>query len=263
MGCVLHGVTELPHRLLQRRRRARDGRRARRRGAAVPRSRLGGSGSKRAQVRAGPRVASCVPCVPAPHDQRARREPPVTQPRQNIWVSHAHTRTDDGHVVTAAAIGMDAQALLRAWRAAGNRAWLEDAETLLGAVNPASNLLGLWDRKDGGYFYGVVFKGATYDTAHDPTVRDRTKEAGRQQQVLLAARLADLATGGAYSSLVSELAQVATERAYYAAGHGFLYQEQSDWQPVVRKGEVKNFVTTEAMGIAIEALFALGTPSPW
>ncbi len=189
--------------------------------------------------------------------------PPSLNPDENIWVSHAHTRTDDGHVVTAAAIGMDAQALLRAWRAAGNRAWLEDAETLLGAVNPASNLLGLWDRKDGGYFYGVVFKGATYDTAHDPTVRDRTKEAGRQQQVLLAARLADLATGGAYSSLVSELAQVATERAYYAAGHGFLYQEQSDWQPVVRKGEVKNFVTTEAMGIAIEALFALGTPSPW
>ncbi len=60
------------------------------------------------------------------------------------------------------------------------------------------------------------------------------------------------------------LEQVAAQRAYFAPGHGYLYQMTSDWRVVTLKnGQPQDWVTTEAMGIALEGLLAARDPAPW
>ncbi len=58
--------------------------------------------------------------------------------------------------------------------------------------------------------------------------------------------------------------QVALNKAYYPPQHGVLYEETADWQVVkTRDGKPLDFTTTEAMGIAFEALFSVGEAHPW
>ena len=56
--------------------------------------------------------------------------------------------------------------------------------------------------------------------------------------------------------------EVAVEKAYYAPGHGYLYSTDANWQPHLRNGQTKDFVTTEAMGIALEALLSVKAEPP-
>ena len=80
--------------------------------------------------------------------------------------------------------------------------------------------------------------------------------------MLEAFEVANTLTDGTYTSMVMAMEQVAATDAYYAAGHGYLDQETADWKPLVLQtganaGEAKDWVTTEAMGIALEALLSL------
>ena len=56
---------------------------------------------------------------------------------------------------------------------------------------------------------------------------------------------------------------VAVNKAYYAPGHGVIYEVNNNWTPRVLSNGLEDWVTTEAMGIVAEALFSLGEPSPW
>jgi len=66
--------------------------------------------------------------------------------------------------------------------------------------------------------------------------------------------------------MVTAMEQVATKKAFYAAGHGYLDEETADWKPLVLQSgdnasEAEDWVTTEAMSIAIEALQLLPVPA--
>jgi hypothetical protein len=173
-----------------------------------------------------------------------------------------HTSAANGGVVRAAAIGAEAVALLHAYLASHDSQYLQQATDLLNVLSPTTNPLGLWDTTNQGYFYGVQFRGPDYAHISGFTVRDHEKEAGRQMQVLRACHLADLLTNNQFQSMESLLVQVAISKAYYAPGHGYLYSVEPDWSPHQRHGQVKNFVTTEAMGIALEALLSLNPHAP-
>ncbi len=80
--------------------------------------------------------------------------------------------------------------------------------------------------------------------------------------MLEAFQVANTLTRGEYTGMVTALEQVAVNKAFYAAGHGYLDQETADWKPLVLQsgdnaGESEDWVTTEAMGIALQALQSL------
>ena len=79
--------------------------------------------------------------------------------------------------------------------------------------------------------------------------------------MLEAFQVANTLTGGQYTGMVMAMEGVAVNLAYYAPGHGYLNQETADWKPLVLQtgvnaGEIEDWVTTEAMGIALEALLS-------
>jgi len=78
--------------------------------------------------------------------------------------------------------------------------------------------------------------------------------------------MADTLTAGQYTTMVLATEQVTVNHAYYAAGHGYLDKETADWKPLVLQtgdnaGEAEDWVTPQAMGIALEALQSLPVPA--
>jgi len=74
--------------------------------------------------------------------------------------------------------------------------------------------------------------------------------------------LANTLTRGEYTSMVTAMEQVAVNKALYTAGHGYLDQETADWKPLVLQssdnaGETEDWVSTEAMSIALQAVQSL------
>jgi hypothetical protein len=66
----------------------------------------------------------------------------------------------------------------------------------------------------------------------------------------------------------SQMLDVAVNKAFYAPGHGYLYEVNADWTPLVLKSGhdvigTQNWVTAEAMGIALEAMLSTQESSPW
>jgi hypothetical protein len=56
------------------------------------------------------------------------------------------------------------------------------------------------------------------------------------------------------------------DKAYYSPGRGILYAVAPDWSPLKvrgRPGGIEDWVTSEAMGGAMMALFSLGEKEPW
>jgi hypothetical protein len=54
------------------------------------------------------------------------------------------------------------------------------------------------------------------------------------------------------------------DKAYYTPGRGLLYEVAPDWSPLKLKGKqggLEDWVTTEAMGCAMMALFSLNEPN--
>lgn len=60
------------------------------------------------------------------------------------------------------------------------------------------------------------------------------------------------------------LRRAVLEKAYYAPGHGVLYEVKPDWTPrMMKHGRPADWVTTEAMDIAREALLPLDEKELW
>ncbi len=176
---------------------------------------------------------------------------------------YGHTHIEGGGV----RMGEVAQiilSLLHAYMTTHDRAYLDDATSLIDPLTARANTLGLWDSANLGYFAAVVFPGT--DVAHVGTPKAQTtvKESGRQLQMLEAFSVANLLTNNRYQDMQDALAQVAARRAYFASGHGYLYQMTSDWRVMpLKNGQPQDWVTTEAMGIALEGLLAAQDPAPW
>jgi len=94
----------------------------------------------------------------------------------------------------------------------------------------------------------------------------QTKQGGQQLLMLEAFQVANTLISGQYTSMVTAMEQVATNKAFYAPGHGYLDQETANWKPLIlqsgdNEGETEDWVTTEAMGIALQALQSLLVPA--
>jgi hypothetical protein len=170
----------------------------------------------------------------------------------------------DGGVVEPDELAHMALSLLHVYQLTGDRSFLTRAEDILDPLTATTNHLGLWDAQRSGYFGAAIYPGPDYlhpGRAHIVTL---FKESGRQVQLLEAFHLANRMTGGRYREMESAMQAVATGPAYYAPGHGYLYEQTAGWQPLtLQNGVVSDWVTTEAMGCALEGLLSLEDPQPW
>jgi hypothetical protein len=158
----------------------------------------------------------------------------------------------------------EAQTLFHATRATGDNRYLNLGMELLDALSPAQNTLGMWDTTYGGYCERVTFSGTSFSNPGTPSLSCTKKEAGRQLVVLDAARVGQtVGAGSRYDDLITRMTALAIGRDYDAAGSGYVYEVARDYAPYSNHGTPEDWVTTEADGIAMEALFALSDPRPW
>ncbi len=166
-------------------------------------------------------------------------------------------------------VGLAAQeilSLLDAYTVTSDETLLDKAQELLAPLRAHPNTLGLWDSHHLGYYAALTFPGKTIAHPGTPVLSKKTKQGGQQVLMLEAFQMANTLTDGQYTSMVMAMQQVAVDKAYYAAGHGYLDQETAGWKPLVLQsgdnaGETEDWVTTEAMGIALEALQSEPVPA--
>ena len=177
--------------------------------------------------------------------------------------TYQHTRVD-GSIVRVGATALEVLSLLHAYMVLHDAALLQHAQDLLSPLTSSNNLLGLWDAQNGGYYTSATFHGNDIQNPGQPKVPTTNKEAGRQLQMLEAFRVADSLTNNSYLTMQNAMAHVLLTKAYYAPGHGILYATTATWAPApLKSGVAQDWVTTEAMGIALEALFSLNASTPW
>jgi hypothetical protein len=158
----------------------------------------------------------------------------------------------------------EAQSLFHAARTTADNSWYSLGAELLDSLTPAANTVGLWDTKYGGYCEKVTFSGLSYSAPGAPLVSCTKKEAGRQLVVLDAARVAaTVGAGTRYDDLIQRMTAIAVGPDYDAAGAGYVYEVSRSYSPFDNHGTSEDWVTSEADGIALEALFALSDNRPW
>jgi hypothetical protein len=176
-------------------------------------------------------------------------------PDETIYRDSTGRYTVDGGVVRLGGIGQIITSLLHAYQATRDKLCLDRATDLLDVLSPDRNTLGLWDTRNLGYFNAIVFPGKSYSDPGKPKLSDSKKESGRQAHMLEAVALANRLTGNRYRKLEDDLVTVVTTKAYFAAGRGVPYEQAADWSLLALKNGVnEDWVTSEAMGIALMAL---------
>jgi hypothetical protein len=170
----------------------------------------------------------------------------------------------DGGVVEPDEVAHIALSLMHAYQVTGDRTLLTRALDVLDPMTASTNRLGLWDSEQLGYFGAAIYPGPDVTHPGTPHVIRLFKESGRQIQLLEAFHVADQLAGGRFAAMETLLGGVAIQHAYYRPGHGFLYEQTADWQPLtLAHGVVSDWVTTEAMGCALEGLLSMGDAHPW
>ena len=82
--------------------------------------------------------------------------------------------------------------------------------------------------------------------------------------MLQAFAVANRLTANRYKAMEDLLVQVAVKQAYYAPGHGVLYEMSSDWKPLpLKAGGQEDWVTSEAIGITCLALQSRNEKTAW
>jgi hypothetical protein len=185
-------------------------------------------------------------------------------PDETIYRDHHGRYLVDGGVVRMGGLGQIITSLLHVYMATDDKAFLDRATEMLDALSPEVNSLGLWDRRNLGYFNAVVFPGKSQSDPGTPHLSDAKKESGRQAHMLEAAVVANRFTAQRYRQIEQDLLAVATEKAYYPPGHGILYEQAADWSLLpLKRGGKEDWVTTEAMGITLMALQERQRKAPW
>jgi autotransporter-associated beta strand protein len=169
----------------------------------------------------------------------------------------------DGGSLRFGSIGQEALSLLHVYQVTTNPVYLARAIDMLDPLTVQSNLFGLWDTANGGYFEGMDFPGNDFQNPGQPSLANGKKEAGRQITMLEAFHVANSVTTNRYAATEAALLNVALQKAYYAPGHGVLYEVRPDWTLVTINNQPEDWVTTEAMGIVLETMFSLSSPRPW
>lgn len=174
---------------------------------------------------------------------------------ETFYIDKYRNYTIYGNEVTPSDIGQIVISLVNTYTVTKDDSYLQKAFDLLTPFTAATNSLKLWDQKNLGYFEGVEFTGSTLTNLGSIKVLNGKKDPGRMMEMLWAYYLADQ-NGGKFQDMESSLLNIALQKAYYASGHGVLFEVRPDWSLVLIGGIPENWVTTEAMGIELEALFA-------
>ena len=172
----------------------------------------------------------------------------------------------NGGRVTVGLAAQEILSLLDAYTVTNDETLLDKAQELLAPFRAHPNTLGLWDSHHLGYYAALTFPGKTIAHPGTPVLSKKTKQGGPQLLMLEAFQVANPLTDGTYTGMVMAMEQVAVNKAYYTAGHGYLDQETADWKPLMLQtgnnaGKAEDWVTTEAMGIALQALQSLPVPA--
>lgn len=176
---------------------------------------------------------------------------------------YGHTHIEGGQV-RSGAVAQIVLSLLHTYSVTHVKSYLTYATDLLAPFTSQNNTLGLWDSDHLGYYSQAVFPGPDMSNPGDPKTSANKKESGRQLQMLEAFAVANAFTHGQFATMQALMLRVAVEKAYYAPGHGYVYEMKSDWQLLtLPNGQHEDWVTTEAMGIALEGLFAVQESAPW
>ncbi|GAC1389779.1 MAG: hypothetical protein NVS4B11_12040 [Ktedonobacteraceae bacterium] len=171
---------------------------------------------------------------------------------------------DGGVVAVGNDIAQSLLSLLHAYSVTHEQEYLNDAIDLTSPFTTANNALGLWDTQQLGYYVATIFPGPDAQHPGIPQVVKEVKECGRQIQMLEVFRILNTLTNNRYQSMQDSMLTVATQKAYYELGHGYLFEENAAWTPLkLPNGQPGDWVTTEAMGLSLEGLLSLSDRSPW
>jgi len=179
-------------------------------------------------------------------------------PNQSFFSGTTKNYTVSGRNIQMGAVAQIAISLLDAYKVTHDQDFLHKATDLLDAYALPTNTLGMWDTREGGYYFSVKFDGPSPADPGRITVNKVHKEAGRQMIMLQAFHIANNLTDGKYKETEEQERTLAVNKVYYAPGHGVLYDVNADWS--LRKlpnGTYEDMVTTEAMGAELESLFSL------
>ncbi|GCE14701.1 hypothetical protein [Tengunoibacter tsumagoiensis] len=188
------------------------------------------------------------------------KDHPVVNPNETFLLAQSQAEGDNntqGSLFRMGGIAQIATSLVRVYQVTHQEIYLNRALDLLDALSLPNNSLGLWDIHNQGYFYGGIFSGSGPSNPGTLTIKADEKEPGRQAAMLIAFHLANQVTGNRYQDMERQMLAVLLNKAYYAQGHGVLYEVNPDWSPKVRAGTPQTWVTTEAMGTMLEALLFL------
>jgi len=177
-------------------------------------------------------------------------------PNQTFYIDNYRNYVVNGNLILVANLGQIAISLLDTYQITQNRDYLQKAFDLLSPLTASNNLLQLWDPVHLGYFEDTIYRGSTPHSPGTMQVANGKKNGGRMMEMLWAFHLADK-FGGNYQNMENALLTIALNKVYYAPGHGVIYEMRPDWSLVAIKGTPEDWVTTEAMGIELESLFAL------
>jgi hypothetical protein len=185
---------------------------------------------------------------------------------QPTWVTEGHatatqlltaardhvTGLFDGQIgpndaVSAAQMKVGAQAqllnaLLTVYDVTGDRALLDAVETAVTTMY--APLPGLHDEANGGFFFG-----ADADGKH---LRPQYKETRQGWMLPLLQHLNKI--DGQQSTRIAEMSTVVRDKLYRASSHGYVYRVAPNFSDYQTKAGDENFVSTEAIGLAGQAL---------
>jgi hypothetical protein len=179
-------------------------------------------------------------------------------PQQAFYINRYRNYIVRGNSMKMGAISQVIISLLDTYQVTHNQDFLNKATDLLDNLSLPNDPLGMWDHLNSGYYFSVAFNGPSPSDPGSITVSKTHKEAGRQVGMLEAFHLANLLTNNRYKNMEDLMLAVALHKAYYAPGHGVLFETDADWTPITfPDGTPANNVTTEAMGIELESLFSL------
>lgn len=188
----------------------------------------------------------------------------AANPNEKIYREPYRNYEVNGGVVRFGNVGQEALSLLHAYVVTTNTVYLDRANDLLMPLTAEKNQLGLWDAQNSGYFNGVEFGGSDFQNPGRPKLLAGKKESGRQFHMLQAFHVANRLTGGKYQDMENAMLRVLLDKAYYAQGRGIVYEMAPDWSLLkIKNRGVEDWVTSEAMGCAMLALFSLSEKEPW
>ncbi len=179
-------------------------------------------------------------------------------PNQTFFSGTTKNYAVSGRNIQMGAVAQIAISLLDVYKVTRNQDFLNKATDLLDSYALPTNPLGMWDTRNGGYYFSVRFEGPSPTNPGRFTLSKVHKEVGRQIIMLQAFHIANELTGGKYKETEDQLQSLAVNKVYYAPGHGVLYDVNADWS--LRKlpnRTYEDMVTTEAMGAELESLFSL------